>query len=215
LQWLTRNVRSPVRIPLSVPTPANRKFLRAKASLDRYLYAMIAERRQTGKQQGDLLDMLLAARDEDTGQGMTDEQVRNEVVTIYAAGHETTAVALTWAWVALNQNPDVLRKLQTEVDTVLGGRAPVIADLARLLYTLQVFEETMRLYPPVPLSVRRAYASAPLGDYIVPKDEFVAIAIHNIHRHPAFWERAEAFVPERFTPDTTLSKHEINRSSHT
>ena len=155
--------------------------------------------------------MLLDARDEDTGEGMNDEQVRNEVITIYGAGHETTAVALTWTCYALNQHPDVLKALQSEVDTALQGRTPTMADLPNLPYTLQVFEETLRLFPPVPLSVRMAYEPTQLDGYAVPKNQLVAIGINNMHRHPDFWEQPEAFMPERFAPE---NKAKLNRIAY-
>ena len=211
LQWLTKNAQTLIRIPERIPTPNNRRFVQARSTLDGYLYQLIAERRASSEKRGDLLDMLLDARDEDTGEGMNDEQVRNEVITIYGAGHETTAVALTWAWYALNQHPHVLKKLQAEVDTVLQGRTPTMADLPNLPYALQVFEETMRLYPPVPLSVRMAYEPTQLDGYAVPKGQLVALGIHNLHRHPNFWEQPEVFMPERFAPE---NKAKLNRTAY-
>ncbi len=215
LQWLTKNAQTLIRIPERIPTPGNQRFVQARSTLDGYLYKLITERRNPPPSDGgggnDLLDMLLEARDEDTGEGMNDEQVRNEVITIYGAGHETTAVALTWAWYALNQNPDVLKKLQAEVDSALQGRTPSMADLPNLPYTLQVFEETMRLFPPVPLSVRMAYEPTQLDGHAVPKNQLVAIGIHNMHRHPDFWEQPEAFMPERFAPE---NKAKLNRMAY-
>jgi cytochrome P450 len=211
LQWLTKNAQALVRIPERVPTPGNRSFVNARSTLDGYLYKLIAERRKSSEKRGDLLDMLIDARDEDTGEGMNDEQVRNEVITIYGAGHETTAVALTWAWYALNQNPQVLKKLQHEADTVLQGRPPTMADLPNLPYALQVFEETMRVFPPVPLTVRMAYEPTQLAGYDVPEKQIIAIGIHNIHRHPEFWEQPDAFMPERFAPE---NKAKLNRNAY-
>ena len=212
LHYLMRYIQSPIRLPDSWPTPAKRRFDTAKATLDDFLYAIIAERRvHQGEPHGDLLDMLLAARDQDTGEGMNDEQVRNEIATIYGAGHETTALALTWTWYALNQNPDVLRKLQAEVDTALEGRAPTMADLPKLPYTLQVFEESMRLFPPVPFTGRVTHQATTLGGYDLPQGAFVNVAINNIHRHPGFWDAPEAFRPERFAPE---NKAMLNRTAY-
>lgn len=207
LHYITDRLRALVPVPASWPTPANRRFQKARATLDGYLYRLIRERRQTTARPGDLLDMLLDARDEATGLGMDDEQVRNEVVTVYGAGHETTALALTWTWYALSQNPDVRRKLQQEVDTVLAGRAPTPADLPRLSYTLAVLEESMRLYPPVPFTARTAEQAAELGGYAIPKGAFVLVAINNLHRHPEFWDEPEAFRPERFLPENKARLH--------
>lgn len=211
LEYIQKRTRQFIPLPTSWPTPANNKYNDALSTLDAYLYRIIRERRATTERKGDLLDMLLEARDADTGEGMNDEQVRNEVATIYGAGHETTALALTWTWYALNQHPEVLPKLQHEVDTVLQGRAPTMADLPNLPYTLAVLEESMRLYPPVPLTVRKAYKDAELNGFAIPRGSFVAISINNIHRHPDFWEQPEAFMPERFLPE---NKAKLNRNGY-
>ncbi|MFN8440779.1 MAG: cytochrome P450 [Caldilineaceae bacterium] len=205
LHYITRRLSSLLPAPMSWPTPANLRFKKAKAILDDYLYRIIRERRAIvaagGEAKGDLLDMLMEARDEETGETMNDEQVRNEVATIYGAGHETTALALTWTWYALWQNPEVLRKLQHEVDVVLQGQTPTMADLPRLPYTLQVFEESMRLYPPVPFTVRMPEEVVELDGHPLAKGEFTLINIHNLHRHPSYWDRPEEFWPERFAPE--------------
>lgn len=211
LQHISKMTRSLINLPPSWPTPARRKFKQLRATLDAYLYAVIRERRASGQAKGDLLDMLLDARDEETGLGMNDEQVRNEVATIYGAGHETTAIALTWTWLALNQNPDALRKLQQEVDTVLGGRAPTMADLPSLPYTLHVLEESMRLFPPVPFTVRMAYEPATLAGHALTARSLVGISINTIHRHPAYWDQPEAFRPERFAPE---NRAKINKDAY-
>lgn len=205
VRYVLKYFDNPFALPRHWPTPANRRFARNFATLDAYLYGIIRQRRaalegQTGAdaQPADLLDMLIAARDEETGEGMTDAQVRNEVATVFAAGHDTTASGLTWAWYALSQHPAVLHKLQAEVDRVLGGRTPTIADLPNLPYTQQVFEETLRLFPPIPYTVRLAYEATTLGGYAFAKDAAVLLAIYNMHRHPDYWERPEEFWPERF-----------------
>lgn len=211
LHYINDRTRMLLPIPDTWPTPGNRRFQQALATLDEYLYRVIRERRASGQHPGDLLDMLLEARDADTGQGMNDEQVRNEVATIYGAGHETTAVALTWTWYALNQHPVVLAKLQDELDLVLYGRTPSLADLPDLPYTLAVLEETMRLYPPVPFTARVALEDSSLAGYPIPKGTFTSVAIYNIHRHPEFWKEPEAFRPERFLPENRAS---LNRSAY-
>src|SRR6185369_3510200 len=140
--------------------PSHKKFWEERAKLDNYLFRMIRERRAAlarGEQKNDLLEMLIEAQDADTGQRMNDQQVRDEVSGIFGAGHETTAIALTWAWHALNKHPEVLAKIRLEVDAL--GHAVQASDLPNLPYTLAVIEETMRLYPPVPLTVRAAYES--------------------------------------------------------
>ncbi|MCW1970983.1 MAG: cytochrome P450 [Anaerolineae bacterium] len=218
LTWISGRITNPIQLPARWPTPANRRFWGNRALMDAYLYKIIRDRRaevdagRRTQETSDLLDMLLAARDEDTGAGMNDEQVRNEVAGIYGAGHETTAIALTWTWHMLNQHPEALAKLQAEVDRVLeSGRAPTMADLPNLPYTLACIEETMRLYPPVPLTVRVAYEDTQLDGIDVPKYTASLIAIRNIHRHPDFWPDADTFKPERFLPE---NKSKLNRNAY-
>lgn len=191
VHFMNRYAQSPVRLPLHWPLPSHRRFQEAKRTLNDFLDEVIRNRRtekaaHPEHQNGDLLDMLLEAQDEETGIMMTDEQVRSEVATIYGAGHETTALALTWTWYALMQNPDKLKRLQAEVDRVLQGRAPTMGDLPNLPYTLATLEEAMRMYPPVPMTVRMADEDAQLGDYHIPKGTLVSIAMLNIHHHPDF-----------------------------
>jgi cytochrome P450 len=211
LHYIQNRVTNPVSFPETWPTPANRRFQHEKAILDEFLYATIRERRAGSQHPGDLLDMLLEARDEETGEGMNDEQVRNEVATIYGAGHETTAVALTWAWVALNQHPMVLRKLLQEVDGVLQGRSPVLEDLPNLPFTSAVFEETLRVYPPVPLTVRVAEEDTVVGNFVFPRGSMAMISIYNVHRHPDYWADPLTFQPERFLPE---NKSALNRAAY-
>jgi cytochrome P450 len=184
LHYVVNRIQSFVQVPENWPTPNNVRFHQSLASLDEYLYRIIRMRRESDEHPEDLLDMLLSARDDDTGKGMNDEQIRNEVATIYGAGHETTAVALSWAWYALNQNPVALKKLQDEVDRVLQGRNPTVRDLANLPYTKAVFDETLRAYPPVPLTVRVAEMDTRVGDYDYTQGTVAAINIYNIHFHP-------------------------------
>jgi cytochrome P450 len=209
LRYIAGRIRSPIRLPSSWPLPANRRLRAARNLLDSYLYRLIEERRASGDHPGDLLDMLLEARDEDTGLGMDDLQIRNEVASIYGAGHETTAVALSWAWYALNQHPAVLRRLQAELESVLNGQPPTAADLPRLPYTLMVLEEVMRLFPPVPFTARTVVSAASLGGYDIPKGGVVLLAINNLHRHPDFWDDPETFRPERFLPEAKAARNKL------
>ena len=132
-------------------------------ALDDLVYGLIAERRTSGQPKNDLLDMLLKAQDQDTGEGMSDRQLRDEILTMFAAGHETTAITLTWTLYLLSQHPEILRKVQEEVDAALGGRTPTLADLPNMPYTLQVFEESMRLYPSAPIVPRLTSKETTLG----------------------------------------------------
>ena len=203
--------------PLALPArwmfiPSHKKFWDQHAKLDAYLFRLIRERRAAlaqSERKHDLLEMLIEAQDADTGERMNDQQVRDEVSGIYGAGHETTALALTWAWHVLNKHPDVLAKIRAEVDAL--GHAVQPSDLPNLPYTLAVLEETMRLFPPVPMTVRTAFESTELGGTPIPKGELVAIVIRNIHRHPDYWQDPLAFRPERFLPQNRAS---INRNAY-
>jgi cytochrome P450 len=186
-----------VTIPLSWQTPAARRFGRATGILDGLIYRNIAERRASGRQADDLLGLLLDTVDEETGRRLSDEQIRNEVATVYGAGHETTANALTWAWHELMQNPDVLAGLRSEArgfDLEAGGGDP-----ERLAYTRMVFEETLRYRPPVPINARFARAGTRLGGHEVEPGAIALLIVNNVHRHPDFWERPDEFDPARFS----------------
>jgi cytochrome P450 len=184
-----------------LPTPANLRFNRAVRELRALVLDIIAKRRAEGRDYGDLLSMLLAVRDEETGEGMSDEQLRDEVLTLILAGHETTATALSWIWYLLSQHPEVEAKLHTELDAVLGGRAPAMADLANLTYTGMVVDEAMRVFPPVWAVGRAAIADDEIMGYHIPKGSNLMLSQYYAHRHPQFWENPERFDPERFSPE--------------
>jgi cytochrome P450 len=187
--------------PLGVPTPRNRRLQRAIHALDQVVYRMIAERRTLQTEGRDLLAMLLLAQDEETGQGMNDRQVRDEVMTLLLAGHETTANTLTWTWYLLSQSPEIECRLHAELNEVLGGRVPTVADLPELKYTRMVIEEALRLYPPAPILSRKAIAADELQGYPIAANSMIMISPYAVHRHPALWEEPERFDPERFTPE--------------
>jgi cytochrome P450 len=148
----------------------------------------------------DLLTMLLEARDPESGDGMSDAQIRDEIITLLIAGHETVASALTWCWYLLAQHPEQLARLQEELDGVLDGRRPTIADLAQLPLTRAIFDETLRLYPPAWIITRRAIAADKLGDGEIPANGLILISPYVVHRHPGFWPEPEQFKPDRFLP---------------
>ena len=206
INYAFRRLQNPLSLPSRWPTPGNRRFHRVMASLDDLMYGMIAQRRASGGRQ-DLLDMLLAARDADTGEGMTDRQLRDEIITTFAAGHETTAITLTWTFYLLSQHREVLRRVQREVDEALGGRLPTLDDLPRMPYTLQVFEESMRLYPSAPIVPRLTRSDTVLGGYHVPAGSRVLVNLYNIHRHPDHWPDPERFEPARFAADARKAQH--------
>lgn len=186
--------------PLWVPTPSNLRLKRAVARLDRIVYQMIEQRRASGKDHGDFLSILLHARDEDDGSRMTDQQLRDEAMTLFLAGHETTALALSWTMYLLAQHPDVTARLVQELDTVLGGRLPTAADVPRLRVTEQIVMEAMRLYPPAYGLARENLATCEIGGFHVPKGTTLYFLQWVVHRDPRFFDRPEAFLPERWTP---------------
>lgn len=187
------------------PLPYFRRFHAAVAAIDRVMYRMIDEHRASGDQ-GDLLSMLLAAEDDDDKSTMTAKQVRDEAVTLFLAGHETTALALTWSWYCLHENPDAASKLQHELDTLLAGRAPTAEDYPRLSYTRQFVAEAMRLYPPAYMIGREAVCDTELGGVRVPKGSWVVLPPYFTQRNPRFWNDPERFDPERFSEANTASR---------
>ena len=195
-----------------LPLPPQRRFLRARARLDSVVYRIIEERRLGGGDRGDLLSMLLLAVDEEGDRtGMTNEQLRDEMMTLFLAGHETTANALTWAWHMLSQNPEVERRLHEEVDAVLGGgRLPAAEDFAALRYTEMVVAETMRLYPPAWAIGRLAVEDHEVGGYRVPRGSLVLVCQYVMHRDARFFPDPERFDPERWTPEAKAARPQFS-----
>lgn len=181
-----------------LPLPAVRRFKRARKRLDETIYRLIAERRASGIDAGDLLSMLLLASDEEGSGGMSDEQVRDEALTLFLAGHETTADALTWAWYLLSQNPEAEAAFHAELDRVLAGRLPSFEDLPQLRYTESAFAEALRLYPPAWGIGRRALEDFPIGDFVIPARSVVLMSPYVVHRDPRWFPDPLAFSPERW-----------------
>jgi cytochrome P450 len=192
--------------PLRVPTPRNRRFLAARATLDEIVYGIISGRRRSPGEHDDLLALLMEARDEDTGEGMSDKQLRDEVITLFLAGHETTANALTWVSYLLSAHVDVARQLRAEVDEALEGRIPAASDLPDLPYTRKVVDETLRLYPPAWITNRRAIEDDTVCGYRIPADAMVSISPYVTHRDPGLWENPEGFDPDRFSPERAAGR---------
>jgi cytochrome P450 len=184
-----------------LPIPQLRRSTAARATLDRVVYGIIAERRRSTTDRGDLLSMLLLARDEEQdGSGMNDKQIRDEAMTIFLAGHETTANALSWTWYLVSQSPEIEARLHQEVDRVLGGRRPTVADIPSLTFVENVVTEAMRLYPPAYIVGRRALESHRLDDYEIPAGSLVVMSPYLTHRQPAYFPDPERFLPDRWTP---------------
>jgi len=182
-----------------IPRRSARALERTVAELDGLLYRMIAERRTSGSRGDDLLSGMLAVRDERAGgAGMTDTQIRDELMTFISAGHETIGNALTWTWYLLSQHPDSEAEMHAEVDAVLGGRPPTSADIARLPTIEAILKESLRLYPPVWVVARRPVNDWPLGDYVVPAGSYFQICPYVTHRDPRYFPNADAFEPRRW-----------------
>jgi cytochrome P450 len=184
-----------------LPLPAVRRFKRARKRLDVTIYRLIEERRTSGGDAGDLLSMLLLACDEEGTGGMTDQEIRDEALTLFLAGHETTADALTWAWYLLSQNPPAEAALHAELDRVLAGRTPSFGDLPQLRYTESVFSEALRLYPPAWGIGRRALEDYRVGDFLIPARSVVLTSPYAVHRDPRWFADPLAFRPERWLAD--------------
>lgn len=187
-------------LPTWIPTPRELAARKATRDLDNLIYGIIEERHRDNRDRGDLLSMLMLAEDED-GQRMTDKQLRDEAVTLFLAGHETTANAMNWTFMLLAQNPEVEAKLHDELDAVLQGRTPTLADLSDLPYTEMVIKESMRLYPPVPGVGRQAIEDVEIGGYLVPKGTNIGVFWNYAQVNPTYWDDPLAFQPERFSKE--------------
>jgi len=189
-----------------LPLPVFRRGREARAELDAIIYGMIAERRKSPSDRGDLLSLLLLAQDEENhGARMTDVQVRDEAMTIFLAGHETTANALSWMWYLLSDAPEVEARMHAEIDRVLGGRLPGIGDLPNLPYVEKVVTEAMRLYPPAWIIGRRAIENYPVDSYLVPARSVIVVSPYIVQRDARFFADPERFDPDRWTPEFKAS----------
>ena len=198
LRLANERTRRVFDLPPVVPTRENRRFRRALTTLDTVVVRMIAERRKSTTDRGDLLSMLIGARDAETGESMDDRQLRDEAMTILLAGHETTANALTFTWLLLSRYPAALRELRAELAQVLGGRNPTADDLPKLAQTRRILQEAMRLYPPAWIIGRSAKGPDQIGGYEIPARSIVFVSPYVVHRHPELWSDPEGFDPQRF-----------------
>ena len=200
LEHLNLSIVAPFPILHALPTPANRRFREAMLVIDKAVYGMIAERRESGVKRGDLLQMLIDARDEETGQGMSDKQMHDEVLTIFLAGHETTAALLGWTFYLLGQNPEAAERLQAEIDSTLNGSAPTLEQIGSMQYTGQVLHEALRLYPPAWMFARTPVEDDVIGGYPVPAGSMIMLSPFVTHRLPQVWDEPDRFDPDRFAP---------------
>lgn len=199
LDHVIYRAQNPFAPPDWVPLPRNLSFRKALSQLDQTVYEILENRRRSGEQRDDLLGMLIEARDEESGgAALTDRQIRDEIITLLIAGHETVASALTWSWYLLAQHNEIWEQMRDEVSRLSADRPPCYADLERLPFTAAVFSEALRLYPPAWLITRKALGEDELGGQKIPAGSLIVISPYVIHRHPQFWEDAEAFLPQRF-----------------
>ncbi|MFD0680062.1 MULTISPECIES: cytochrome P450 [unclassified Paenibacillus] len=209
MKYVSSKASSIFDIPESIPTKRNLEFKQAAKKLDDIIFGIIEERRNNPDTNGtadDLLSMLLAAKDEEDGTGMTDQQVRDEVMTIFLAGHETTGNTLSWTWYLLSTYPEVEYKLWQELDQVLGGRKPTIDDLGKLDYLQQVIWESMRLYPAVWVINREATEEVEIGEHKFKPGDTLMMSQFAMHRNPKYYDHPEQFIPERFAGGELLKR---------
>jgi len=209
IQFVATREMNPLSPPLWLPTPANTRYRQARELVHTYINGLIAGRRSLPESEwpDDLLSKLMRLRDEETGQAMSDDLLRDETITIFFAGHETTARTLTFLWYALSQNPEVEGQLHEEIDRVVGRRTPTLDDLKQLEYTLRVIKETLRLYPPAPVYVRDAIADDEIGGRPIPAGARMMCFPYATHRHPDFWDEPERFDPDRWLPEREAERH--------
>ncbi len=198
LDAASQRVNALVKIPWWVPTRRNLRERRTLAKLDAIFQILIQAQRAAGEKRDDLLSALLAATDEDSGAGMSDRQLRDEMMTLFLAGHDTTANALTWTWYLLSKHPEVEAKLMEELDGALGGRAPALTDLPKLTYTEMVIREVLRLYPPAPGVAREPIEDVTIAGYDVAKGSLVTVNTYAMQQDARFFAAPERFDPERF-----------------
>ncbi len=212
LQYLNQSMFTPIPYIEYLPTPTNIRFRRALRTLDEIIADLIQKRRallQEAPESAppDLLTMLLQARDADSGERMSDKQIRDEVVTTFFAGHETTASTLSWAWYVLARRLDLAAELHAEARAVLGDRRPEAADVPQLALTRRVIDETLRIFPPAWMFARKAIADDEILGFHIPAGSMLAISPYVTHRDPAFWEQPYRFDPDRFLPERSKSRH--------
>lgn len=198
LRFAAKSLMSPISIPLAVPTPSNIAFKKAMAFLDEIIYSIIEERRVRSSANADLLDMLLEARDEETGEPMNPKQIRDEVITIFSAGHETTSNLLTWTLYLLAKHPTVVDKLRQEIAEAARDKRLELDDLPNLIYTKAVLNESLRIRPPVGVMMRKIRRDTEIHGYTLKAGSLAIFSIYNVHHHPNLWSEPEQFNPDRF-----------------
>jgi cytochrome P450 len=187
--------------------PSDPRAKLSMSQLDEVVFRIIKQRRDDFKDGDDLLSLMMLARDNETGKGISDVQLRDQIMTLMLAGYETTASALAWTWYLLSQNAPVAKVLRAEARQVLAGRPPQYSDLEHLPYTHQVLNESLRMFPPACILGRRALREDEIGGFYIAPGSVLAICIYTLHRHPEFWKQPEVFDPNRFTPGNNAQRH--------
>lgn len=209
VEFTVNRTFNPVSLPVWMPLKSHRDYQKARERVLSYIDDLIAQRRQipASAWPDDVLSRLMQSVDEETGQPIADEQLRDEVVTLFVAGHETTAQTLTFAWYLLSQHPDVADRIASEANAALGEREPVLNDFKQMPYTLQAIKEALRLYPATPVYIRDAMEDDVIDGYEIPAGSRVTLLPYATHRHPDFWDQPEVFDPSRWEPEQEQARH--------
>ena len=207
LNYVMYRARMPISWADRLPLPVVRRYHESMTQLERLITQMIENRRHDPNPPDDLLTTFIGARDEESGDPLPDQQIRDEIMTMILAGFETVATSLTWTWYLLSQHPEVVTLLHAELAQQLGGRVPTSADLPFLPYTRMVSEEALRLYPPAWVMSRRATEVDKVGDVVIPAGAIVIISPYTVHRNTNYWENPEQFLPERFSAENKRQRH--------
>jgi cytochrome P450 len=197
------------KLPAWLPVPKARRFKQMLQGLNTSIYTLIERVRQSDAADGTLMGMMLDMVDDETGKGMTDEQLRDEAVSLVLAGYETTSLVLSWISHFLTQHPTVMARLHDEIDAAIGSRTPIFEDIRSLEYVVRILQETVRLYPPAWFFPRMAVADDVIDGYTIPAGTNVFVLPYMVHRHPDFWQDAERFDPERFAPEQAAGRHKF------
>lgn len=206
---LVDRITHALKLPLSIPIPSNVREKRSYESIKKVVADIIEQRRNSSEVYHDLLAMLMEAQDEDTGERMSNEQIQDEVITIFLAGHETTAVALSWLFHCVNDNPEIEQKLVKEEEEILNGRVPEMQDVRTLIYTRMVIDETLRLYPPAWIIGRQSLKEDSFCDYHIPANTNCLIPVCYIHKDEKYWPEPDKFIPERFSKENSKGRHKF------
>jgi cytochrome P450 len=208
-EYVADRIHHPLQIPLQYVNGRHRRFKQYRREFTASIFALIEERRQLKDRPADLLSLLLASTDAETGEHMTDEELKDEVITIFSAGHETSANAMAWTLHLLAQHPEVVEKLRVEEQAVLQGRTPSFENIRQLQYHQQVIEEGMRLYPPAHAIGRQPIEEDQIEGVTIPKGAAMLISVYALHRSPKYWDTPEQFRPERFAPEKVKQRNKL------